>query len=163
MKGYLINIFFIAGIVYASQPTSTKYTIDSDRQLILANGDIKAIGHVYAVSGDMTINAEEAIYHRENPNHIYLTATGNPIKYDGVKEDGKPFSGKSKKLKYIPETGEVILTDEAFIQQDGNSLFAEIITYNTITKKIIASATSGNRVRSVIYPDKFSKKNNGSS
>ncbi|EMK1730759.1 lipopolysaccharide transport periplasmic protein LptA [Salmonella enterica] len=163
MKGYLISIFFIACFVNASEPISTKYTIDSDRQLILPNGDIKAIGHVYAVSGDMTINAEEAIYHRENPSYIYLAATGNPIKYNGVTEDGKPFSGKSKKLKYTPETGEVILTDEAFIQQDGNSLSAEIINYNTITKKIVASATSGNRVRCVIYPDKVSKKNNDSS
>lgn len=56
VKGYLISIFFIASFVNASEPISTKYTIDSDRQLILPNGDIKAIGHVYAVSGDITIH-----------------------------------------------------------------------------------------------------------
>ncbi|SMG62049.1 hypothetical protein [Cedecea sp. NFIX57] len=44
----------------------------------------------------MIIDAEEAIYHRENPNNTYITATGNPIKYDGITEDGKPFSGNSK-------------------------------------------------------------------
>lgn len=157
MKGYLIILFFITGTANASEAISNKYTIDSDNQLILSNGNIKAIGHVHAVSGDMTIDAEEAIYHRENPNDTYITATGNPIKYNGITEDGKPFSGNSKKLKYTPETGEVILTDEAFVQQNGNTLSAEVITYNTITKKMIASAATGKRVRSVIYPDKVSQ------
>lgn len=158
MKGYLIILFFITGAANASEATSNKYTIDSDNQLILSNGNIKAIGHVHAVSGDMTIDAEEAIYHRENPNDTYITATGNPIKYNGITEDGKPFSGNSKKLKYTPETGEVLLTDEAFVQQNGNTLSAEAITYNTITKKMIASSAPGKRVRSVIYPDKVSQK-----
>ncbi|MEI9862499.1 lipopolysaccharide transport periplasmic protein LptA [Enterobacter bugandensis] len=158
MKGYLIILFFITCSANALENTSNKYTIDSDSQLILSNGNVKAVGHVHAVSGDMTIDAEEAIYHRENPNDTYITATGNPIKYIGITEDGKPFSGNSKKLKYTPETGEVILADEAFVQQDGNTLSAEVITYNTITKKMIASATPGKRVRSVIYPDKVSQK-----
>lgn len=157
MKEYLIILFFITGTAKASEVTSNKYTIDSDNQLILSNGNIKAVGHVHAVSGDMTIDAEEAIYHRENPNDTYITATGNPIKYNGITEDGKPFSGNSKKLKYTPETGEVILTDEAFVQHNGNTLSAEVITYNTITKKMIASAAPGKRVRSVIYPDKVSQ------
>lgn len=52
----------------------------------------------------------------------------------------------------------VVLTDEAFVQQNGNTLSAEVITYNTITKKMIASAVPGKRVRSVIYPDKISQK-----
>lgn len=154
MKRHSIILFFITGIASASDSISNKYTIDSDSQLILSNGNIKAVGHVHAVSGDMTIDAEEAIYHRENPNNTYITATGNPIKYKGITEDGKPFSGSSKKLKYTPETGQVTLTDEAFVQQNGNTLSAQVITYNTITKKMIASAISGKRVRSVIYSEK---------
>nr|WP_176454075.1 lipopolysaccharide transport periplasmic protein LptA [Erwinia piriflorinigrans] len=158
MKRYLIILFFCTGIANASEPVSNRYTIDSENQLILSNGNIKAVGHVHAVSGDMTIDADEAIYHREDPNNTYITATGKPIKYNGITEDGKPFSGISKKLKYTPGTGEVILSDEAFVQQNGNTLSAEVITYNTITKKMIASSTPGNRVRSVIYPDKVSQK-----
>ncbi|MCU6388824.1 lipopolysaccharide transport periplasmic protein LptA [Enterobacter quasiroggenkampii] len=154
MKGYLTVLLFIAGVASASEPASDKYTIDSDRQLILSNGNIKAVGNVHAVSGDMTINAGEAIYHRENPSNMFITATGNPIRYKGITENGKPFTGRSKQLHYTPETGEVILTDEAFVQQDGHFLSAEVITYNTITKKIIASSAPGKRVRSVIYPDK---------
>ncbi|EPF0317301.1 LptA/OstA family protein [Enterobacter chuandaensis] len=83
---------------------------------------MKAVGHVHAVSGDMTIDAEEAIYHRKNPNDTCITATGNPTKYDGITEDDKPFSGISKKLKYTPKTGEVTLSDEAFVQQNGKSI-----------------------------------------
>ncbi|WP_181451947.1 lipopolysaccharide transport periplasmic protein LptA [Pantoea agglomerans] len=155
MKRYII-IFFITGIANASEIISNKYTIESDNQLLLSNGNIKAIGHVHIVSGDMNIDAEEAIFHRENPTHKYITATGKPIKYKGKTEDGRPFSGSSKKLRYNPQTGEVILTNEAFIQQDGNTLSAEKITYNTITKKMLASSAPGNRVKSVIYPNEFS-------
>lgn len=157
MKGCIIILAFITGVANAANVMPGKYTIDSDNQLILANGNIKAVGHVHAVSGDMTIDAEEAIYHRENPDETYITATGGPIKYNGITEDGKPFFGTSKKLKYTPDTGEVILSDDAFVQQNGNTLSAEVITYNTITKKMIASAASGKRVRSVIYPDKVSQ------
>ncbi len=156
MKRYMIILFFIMGASNASEAPSNKYTIDSDHQLILSNGNIKAVGNVHAIYGDMTVDAEEAIYHRENFGDIYITATGDPIKYNGITEDGKPFSGYSKKLKYTPKTGEVILTGEAFVQQNGISLLAEIITYNTITKKMNASATPGNRVRSAIYSGKVS-------
>lgn len=160
MKGCLIILAFTACaacIANASNNEVRQYTLDSDRQLILPNGNVKAIGHVFAVSGKMTIDAEEAILHREIPSDIYITATGNPIKYKGITEDGKPFSGKSKKLKYTPDTGEVILTDEAVVEQDGNTITAEVITYNTITKKMVATTTPGKRVRSIIYPDKISK------
>lgn len=73
-------------------------------------------------------------------------------------EDGKPFSGKSYKLKYTPETGDVILTDEASVQQNGNTLSAEMIAYNTISKKMTASSVPEKRVRSVIYPASVSGK-----
>nr|WP_241389687.1 hypothetical protein [Serratia marcescens]ULG13081.1 lipopolysaccharide transport periplasmic proteinLptA [Serratia marcescens] len=56
------------------------------------------------------------------------------------------------------ETGEVILIDDAFIEQDGNTLSAGVITYNTITKKVIAYSAHGKRVKSVIYPNKLSQK-----
>lgn len=158
MKGYFLLLFLITGTAHASDSLSNQYTIDSDSQLILSNGNIKATGHVYAVSGEMIIEAEEAIYHRENSARTYISAKGDPIKYKGVTEDGKPFTGRSKKLKYTPETGEVILTDKVIVQQEGSTLSAEVITYNTITKKMTASATPGNRVRSVIYPDKLSQK-----
>lgn len=157
MKGCLIILFFINSIANASDSISIKYTIYSDYQSILSNGDIKARGHVHAVSGDVTIDADEVFYRRENPSDIYITAKGNPIKYNGITEDGKVFSGNSKKLKFTPKTGETILTEEAFVQQQGNTLSAEVITYNTITKKMIASAAPGKRVRSVIYPDKVSR------
>ncbi|MEG5551603.1 lipopolysaccharide transport periplasmic protein LptA [Enterobacter wuhouensis] len=158
MKSAFVVLIFITGVANASENLPKKYTIDSDRQLLLSNGNIKAVGNVYAVSGEMTIIADEAIYHRNNPTNTYITATGSPIKYKGVTDDGKPFSGTSRKLKYTPETGDMILTEDAFVQQNGNTLSAEVITYNTITKKMIASAAAGKRVRSVIYPEKVLNK-----
>ena len=162
MKTYLIVLFFITNAASAANAISNKYTIDSDQQLILPNGNIRAIGHVHIVSGDMVIDAEEAIYHREIPDKTYIVATGNPVRYKGVTENNKPFSGNSKNLKYYPDTAMVIMTDEAFIQQKGISLSADVMTYNTITRKMTASAVS-KKVRSIISPEITSKKKNSSS
>lgn len=158
MKGCLIMFILFTGIVHASDSASKKYTINSDSQLLLSNGNIKAIGNVHAVSGNMIIDAEEAVYHRENLSNTYLTATGKPIKYNGIAEDGKPFSGSSKNLKYTPETGEMILKDEALVNHNGNTLSAEIITYNIITKRMKAYSVAGKQVISVIHPDKVTQK-----
>ncbi|STB68459.1 Uncharacterised protein [Citrobacter freundii] len=62
MKRLLIVLVSISVIANASDLTSEKYIINSDVQILLPNGDIKAIGHVHAVSGDMIIDAGEAIY-----------------------------------------------------------------------------------------------------
>lgn len=157
MKRLLITFVFISVVANASDLTSEKYIINSDIQILLPNGDIKAIGHVHAVSGDMIIDAGEAIYHQNPHGNNYITATGSPIQYSGKTEGGKPFTGRSKKLKYTPATGEVLLTDDAFVQQDRNTITADLITYNAITKKIIASATEGKRVKSIIYQNKVSQ------
>ena len=82
----------------------------------------------------MTIDADEAVCHRENPKKTDVTATENSIKYKGITKDGKTFTGNSKKLKYTPEREEAILIDETFVRLNGNTLSAGIITYNTITK-----------------------------
>lgn len=158
MKIYLIIPLLISWNADASELVSDKYTIDSDRQLILPDGNIKATGHVHAVSGDMTIDADEAVYHRKNPENTYITATGLPVKYRGITEDGRPFSGVSGKLKYTPDTGEVLLTDDVSVQQDGYTLSADMITYNIYTKKMTAFSVPGKRVKSVIYPGRVSQK-----
>ncbi|MGF7484016.1 lipopolysaccharide transport periplasmic protein LptA [Providencia sp. SP181] len=158
MRAYFFILFLIAIFCNTSYSISNKYTIDSDSQLILSNGNIKSIGNVHAVSGDMIIKSDEATYHQDNPKNIFITAVGNPIKYAGITEDGKPFSGNSKKFKYIPKTGEMILIGEAFIQQNENTLSAELINYNVITKKMTASAAPNKRVRSVFYPEGLPQK-----
>lgn len=66
MKIFLFS-FFTALTANSTEITSKKYTIDSDSQSILANGGIRAVGHVHGVSGNLTIEADDAVYHRENP------------------------------------------------------------------------------------------------
>jgi lipopolysaccharide export system protein LptA len=50
---------------------SATYTIKSDMQVLLPGGDVKAFGNVLITSGDMVIEAQEAVFHRKT-GQIYL-------------------------------------------------------------------------------------------
>ncbi|NIA80950.1 lipopolysaccharide transport periplasmic protein LptA [Providencia rettgeri] len=134
---------------------SNQYNVYSDKQLLLSNGNVKAIGNVIIISGNMKVSADEAIYHYNKLEGAYITAKGTPIRYNGVLEDGKKFKGTSKNLKYIINKYQIILIGDAFIEQENNTLSAPIITYNIRTKNISASSHSDpkQRVKSVIYPE----------
>ncbi|EAA0892418.1 lipopolysaccharide transport periplasmic protein LptA [Salmonella enterica] len=151
----LTGIMSVTEIVYGAG-ISSHYVIHSDRQILLPDGNIRATGHVHVVSGDMTVDADEATYYREVADNPYLTASGNPVRYNGMTEDGRPFTGRSARLKYNTATGDVTFTGEAFVQQGGNTLSAPAIIYNIHTRKVTASGTGGERVRSVIYPAQVS-------
>lgn len=69
--------------------------------VLLHLGDVQAIGNVHIVNGDMVIDAEHATYHQADPNNIFITASGAPITYRGKLEDGSPFTGRSKHLRYM--------------------------------------------------------------
>ncbi|EKS5500996.1 lipopolysaccharide transport periplasmic protein LptA [Escherichia coli] len=136
-----------------------KYTIDSDRQEILPDGNISATGHVHAVNGDMVIDADEAVYHRYNVNLPYITAKGKPVKYSGVASNGKLFSGVSEEARYTINTGEIVLTGNACVRMEGNRLSADIIRYNVNSGIIVALPRPGSRVKSIIAGDTVSRKN----
>lgn len=131
------------------------YTIHSDRQSLLPDGNILATGQVHIVNGErtLTVDAREAEYHRDNPAATYVTATGNPITYKGVTENGGIFTGRSEKLKYTLSSGEFIFSGDAVVRYGQHTLSAPTIVYNLNTRRITAVSSSRNRVRSVIYPE----------
>ncbi|TPW51368.1 hypothetical protein FKD06_11410 [Serratia sp. SRS-8-S-2018] len=143
----------LSGGLHAAAGLSSHYTIKSDKQKILPNGDLLATGHVHVVSGDMIIDADEATYNRTDPTRAAITAIGTPIKYSGKLEDGTPFTGRSRELDYWLLSGDLSLRGEAFIQHRNNTLSAAKIDYNVNTRKLVAASEPGRRVTSVIYPD----------
>lgn len=161
MRLLIACLFLLPGDVLASPDPmfSVVYTIHADTQILLLNGNIKAFGAVQIISGDMKIEADEAIFHRENPNNLFVTATGTPIKYKGMLENGRPFSGHSLELKYVIESGEIILTNKAFIRLQDSTLSASVITYNLQSKKMTATSSNDTRVSGVLYPKQLSDKN----
>lgn len=161
MKFLVACLFLLSGEVLASPDPmlSEVYTIHADTQVLLPNGNIKAFGAVQIISGDMKIEADEAIFHRENPDSLFVTATGTPIRYKGILENGRSFSGRSLELKYVIESGEIILTNEAFIRLQDSTLSASVITYNVQSKTMTATGSNGTRVSGVLYPNQLSDKN----
>ncbi|EFH7663921.1 hypothetical protein GJ330_22880 [Escherichia coli] len=151
-------VIFSTGTAGATVNQPGKYTIDSDRQEILPDGNIRATGHVHVVNGDMIIDADEAVYHRRNVNLPYITVKGMSVKYSGVASNGKLFSGVSEEARYTINTGEVVLTGNACVRMERNRLFADTIRYNVNSGIIVAVPRPGNRVKSIIAGDTFSRK-----
>ncbi|HAX5087906.1 TPA: hypothetical protein JZG55_004999 [Escherichia coli] len=160
-----MRIILATACLLLSQPAGTtvnqpgKYTIDSDRQEILPDGNIRATGHVHAVNGDMVIDADEAVYYRRNVNIPYITAKGEPVKYSGVTSNGKMFSEVSQEVRYTINTGEIVLTGNACVRMERNRLSADIIRYNVNSGIIVALPRPGSRVKSIIAGDTVSRKN----
>lgn len=137
---------------------SATYTIKSDMQVLLPGGDVKAFGNVLITSGDMVIEAQEAVFHRKDRSNLFITATDTPIKYQGILEDGRPFSGNSLELKYVIASGTVNLINKAFIQLQNSSLSAAVIQYNVKTKEMEATRSNDSVVAAVLYPAQLSSK-----
>ncbi|HAT4910567.1 TPA: lipopolysaccharide transport periplasmic protein LptA [Serratia marcescens] len=156
----LLLTCILPSVLYGAGNRSKGYTINSDKQLVLANGDVQAIGNVHIVNGDMVIDAERATYHQADPNNIFITANGAPITYRGKLEDGSPFTGRSKHLRYVIKKSTLTLSGDAFVRNNNNTLAAARIDYNINTKKLVASGQPGRRVTSIIYPDAIPEKNN---
>ncbi|HAV9946838.1 TPA: lipopolysaccharide transport periplasmic protein LptA [Escherichia coli] len=152
-------VIFSTGMSGATVHQPGKYTIDSDRQEILPDGNIRATGHVHVVNGDMVIDADEAVYYRRNVNLPYITAKGKPVTYSGVAGNGKLFSGRAEEARYTINTGEIVLTGNACIRMERDRLSADIIRYNVNSGIIVAVPRPGNRVRSIIDGETVSRKN----
>ncbi|MBJ2097882.1 MULTISPECIES: LptA/OstA family protein [Serratia] len=120
----LLLTCILPSVLYGADNRSKSYTINSDKQLVLANGDVQAIGNVHIVNGDMVIDAERATYHQADPNNIFITASGSPITYRGKLEDGSPFTGRSKHLRHMIKKGTLTLSDDAFVRNNNNTLAA---------------------------------------
>ncbi|WEF26640.1 LptA/OstA family protein [Klebsiella aerogenes] len=160
MKSFILIMLLLSGSgVYAADNLlSAAYTIKSDTQVLLPNGDVQAFGDVLITSGEMAIQAEEAVFHRNDPANLFITASGDPIKYKGVLEDGRPFTGHSLKLKYVIKSGDVNLINKAFIKLQNSSLSASVITYNIKTKEMEALSSDSRIVAATLYPSELSAK-----
>lgn len=111
-------------------------------------------GNVVIRQGTMMIYAAKATatQTQSKPVQQIIELTGNPVTFKNTLEDGKHVEGHAKKIIYHSQTGVVELQINAFLNQDGNTLTGETISYNLVKKNVVAKSKKGGRIKSVLLP-----------
>ncbi len=111
-------------------------------------------GNVMAIQGSRLLNCTNLTIHRNKNNKIGLVlATGNPAKFYAQPNTNKPNGiGTANIIKYFPEEDKVILLGNATLEQDGDAISGELLTYYFEKGLLISEKTTPSRTTVVLQP-----------
>lgn len=134
----------LAGIstaVFAAEADRTKpVEIEADQASFAEqNQQTEFTGNVIVIQGSLDIRAEKVKATRDDKGGQYITATGKPVRFrqdmDEKRPDGKPqvVKGHADQATFDSLKNTVILTGNAFIDREGDTVTGPQIIYNTQT------------------------------
>lgn len=135
-------------------------TLDDRSNTAVYTGDVIITqGSMRLTGGRVTLNtdAEGAV--------SKIVSQGSPATYNQTPEGGSPVDARGQTIEYMADADRVVLIDNAFLEQDGNTFQGEYISYD-INREVVdagrassESATSGqqDRIEIVIQPRKRSE------
>jgi len=112
-------------------------------------------GKVIATEGEKRIEGNQLKIYRGKNNKIEkMVATGTPAIFTLPPEINKPFiKGHALQIDYIVEDSTVILSKEAEISQNKDSIVGEKIIYNLKTKMLRSEPVPNKRTTVIIHPN----------
>ncbi len=122
-------------------------------------------GHVEMTQGSMHASAEKATVYTDNGALTKIVANGRPVTYR-QRPDGKDrdVRGHALRMEYYADRQQVILLNQAELQQGGNTLKSKRIVYDAVrdiatagsagssTVQPVQGAGEGGRVRITLQP-----------
>ncbi len=110
-------------------------------------------GHVVLRQGPITIWAETTIL-RLNAHGVLLSARalGHPVRFVRLSRRGPPIRGTALTVTYDPATTTYTLLGQVHVHHGPQSIVAHEITYNTITRILVARRGSRHRIHMIIPP-----------
>lgn len=136
--------------------------VEADQQEFdIENNKAIFSGNVIIKQGKMIIRAARAVVTSNNqkPAQQTIEFQGNPVKFENTLEDGRHIKGHAQRIIYNSGTSIIELHNKAFLDQEGNTLLGEFISYNLNKKNVIASGKkNGDRIKSVILPAQLNNK-----
>lgn len=130
--------------------------IDSDSQhLDLKTNTVIFTGDVFLRQGRIKIYADKIIVNRQNKkaNSEVIQAYGNPASFQQTMEDGKKINGQALEARYEVAKSQLTMNKEAvLIQENGNKIEGQKITYNIAKQLLAAESNAGKRVTTVLQP-----------
>ncbi|WP_325891558.1 lipopolysaccharide transport periplasmic protein LptA [Grimontia sp. NTOU-MAR1] len=137
--------------------------IDSDSQnLDMNTNTVIFTGNVYLRQGSIRLNADKVVVTRPSGEEgvEVIDAYGKPATFEQTMDDGKKINGEAFDLRY--ETGKSFLTmkrNAVLIQEGGNQVEGQKITYNIDKQLLVAESDDSSRVTTVLQPQSKQEKN----
>ncbi|MHC5225309.1 lipopolysaccharide transport periplasmic protein LptA [Ignatzschineria sp. LJL83] len=108
-------------------------------------------GNVVLTQGNLKITADEAIFQLKDGELEYIIATGNPVKIKDLPQVNEAWIfGEGGSLSFYPKKQMLELKTNAKIEQNRDTVSANIITYDLETRKINAERSPDDRVHFTI-------------
>ena len=112
-------------------------------------------GTVIITQGSMKLEAHKVTVQYKDKKPYQLTATGTPARFRQKPDESKDWvKGRGNKIVYLIHSEELILTDNAELQQGGDSFSSDRIVYDRVKAKLRAGAAAQGkqRVKVTIQP-----------
>ncbi|MDN3615259.1 MAG: lipopolysaccharide transport periplasmic protein LptA [Vibrio gallaecicus] len=134
--------------------------IDSDsQQLDMKSNKVTFQGDVKLKQGSININADKIVVTRDATTGeiAAINAFGIPATFSQLTDDGKTLDGQANNLNYQLQTDKLIMTKNAQLSQDGNTISGSSITYQISSQKLVADSDKDERVTTVLQPTQVNK------
>jgi lipopolysaccharide export system protein LptA len=112
-------------------------------------------GNVAITQGSMKLWADRLWVHRRQGKTEKIVSEGGPVRFSQLlKVGGEEVRGQARRMEILIERDEMLLIDDALLEQGGNSFRNDRIIYNRVSAQVRAgsSAQGKQRVQVVIEP-----------
>lgn len=169
----IINKFNIKAIIIAitllssysafalKDDTNQPINIVSDNQsLDLENNIVTFTDNVVITQGSIVIKAQKVVIKRPQGSNQQETvdATGNPVTFHQIMDDGKPVDGKAQKVHYDLAKEFLTLTGNAQLKQLDSQIDGDVITYDVKQQQLNAVGSNRSRVKTILLPSQLKSK-----
>lgn len=163
--GFWVSVFSSAS--YAAPSDQDKpVTVEANSAQLDDKGGLSVYsGNVSITQGSLLITADKVTAYHKNGDISKIIATGNPAHYEQAADSkGGAVHASANTINYLTDERKIVLTDHATLEQQGNIVQGQNITYDM--KRKIGNATSNaktsqseeGRVKMVFQPKSKSDK-----
>lgn len=108
-------------------------------------------GHVVLHQGPITIWAETTILRLNTHGQLlFARALGQPVRFVRTAKRGPPIRGTALAVTYNPATTTYTLVGHVHVERGTQSIVAHEITYNTLTRILVARRGNRHRIHMII-------------
>jgi lipopolysaccharide export system protein LptA len=111
-------------------------------------------GNVIVTQGSLKVWADRLWIHRRDGKTEKLISEGAPTRFRQLTDDQQEIKGRALRAEFYVDRDELLLYDEAVLEQGADQFRSDRIVYNRATAQVRAgaSAKGKQRVRVIIEP-----------
>lgn len=116
-------------------------------------------GNVVITQGSLKLWADKLWIHRRDGKAHKFISEGQPTRFRQLNDDQQEIKGRALRAEFYVDRDELLLFDEAVLEQGADQFRSDRIVYNRANSKVRAGASADGkqRVRVVIEPNQAPK------